>query len=131
MKKLLLLTFAMLVAGSMPAMQQQKQKEEQEQQQQKKKDKKKPNNHDNNQPEQPETDPAVDNLKAMLSTIMNQINQEHGSATNMVENLKHKEHTRICPTCGGLAAHCPADRSRIAGGTVLLCGCPICGGLLV
>ena len=62
---------------------------------------------------------------------MNQINQEHGSVTNMIENLKHKEHQRICPTCGRHAEMCGVDRDRIQQGTIMLCGCPMCGGLLV
>lgn len=135
MKKLVLLTFALFMVGSLPAMmqqQQQKQKQEQEQEQKERRKKRQKDNHDKTNPSgDPIADPDVALLQEMLSNIVHRINQEHGSVTNMVETLKHKDHQRICPTCGRPAEVCETDRDRIAHGNVMLCGCAICGGLLV
>lgn len=133
MNKKIVFCLAMLMNLNVFAMQQQQQRQKQEEQdQQKQKDKKKPRWYSNdNQPEQPITDPEIDNLHQMISGIVNQINQGHGSVTKMVENLKHKEHKRICPTCGRPAQECHVDRDRVAHGEIMLCGCPVCGGLLV
>ncbi len=134
MNKIALLILPMLVAGSLPAMMQQTQKQaDQVQQKEKQKNQKKPRwySNDDKQPELPAADPETADLNAMLAVIMNQINQEHGAVTTMVETLKHKEHQRICPTCGRPAEVCGADKDRIAHGNIMLCGCPLCGGLQV
>jgi flagellar biosynthesis component FlhA len=144
MNKKIAFCLTILVVGSLPAMQQkQKQKNQQKQEKDRKKqhwysnDKKDSSEpaQSNKELEQPVTAPAADqttdDLNAMISVIMNQIKQQHGSVTNMIENLKHKEHERICPTCGRPAEICEADKDRIAHGNVMLCGCPVCGGLQV
>lgn len=135
MNKKITFCLAFLVGFNVLAMQQQEQKQKQQHDQQKK-DKKKQRWYSNDkekESEQPVIDIAIDqttdDLNAMLFTIMNQINQEHGSVTNMIENLKHEEHQRICPTCGMSAEECSVDRDRIAQGNIMTCGCPICGGL--
>lgn len=136
-KKLVFGLGLLCIAGSMPAMQQQQQKQKEQDQQnqkQKKKDKQKQkdNNNDGESPKDV-TAPDADftDLNAMLSVIMNDITQAHGSVTGMMTNLKHKEHKRICPTCGRPAEECSVDRGRISHGNIMLCGCPLCGGLQV
>jgi NADH pyrophosphatase NudC (nudix superfamily) len=144
MNKIIVFCFAMLVSLNTLAMQQQQQKQKREsadanamadKQQKEVKRKQRWYSNDKENPskqlEQPSNGSETDNLNAMLSGIMNQINQEYGSVTNMIENLKHQEHQRICPTCGRPAEICETDRDRIAHGDVMLCGCPICGGLQV
>ena len=69
-------------------------------------------------------------LKNLLQDIINKVAREHGSVDEML-NQKANEHVRICPTCGGIAAQCPADLDRIAHGEILTCGCTRCGGLQI
>lgn len=132
-KKLVILTFALLAAGSLPAMQQsQKQKQQQSADakamadKQQKKDNKKQHTYSNDNPEIVD-DLELADLKADMAAIVkavenNQVNSAH--ATKSVE----KKHERICPTCGYPAALCEVDKDRIAHGNIMLCGCDECGG---
>jgi Ni/Co efflux regulator RcnB len=138
------ITFCLLLLASInaPAMQRQIEPEpslrqeasadRQQQQKQKKKDKQKQHNQDNKNPvEQPTADPEIDDLNAEMAAIVRSVEQTYGSVQGMMTHLKHKEHKRICPTCGRPAEVCEADRGRIAHGNIMLCGCPACGGLQI
>ena len=114
----------------MPAMQHQKEQDQQQQQQKKKGKNKQQVQHDADIQKSAEIeDPEVLALKMQMSSIANTITQTHGSAQAMIEKQEHKEHKRICPTCGRLSDQCLVDQDRIASGIIMLCGCSVCGGL--
>lgn len=116
-----LLAFA---SGHCVAMQQQQQQVQKPQDQ---------HQHHDHQPTNPDKNdaPVVDatqtDLAAQLQALLDNVNKTHGSVGNMIKQ-KMKDHPRICPTCGGLAVNCPADRARLAEGNVMKCGCDMCGG---
>ena len=122
---------ALLLVGSVVAMQQQQEQKQKEQEQEQQKPKKKPKKDQDQTPEEPKADDEIADLQDMLATIMNGINLAHGSVTDMVAKIKRSEHRRICPTCGRPATECDVDKGRLQVGNVMLCGCPICGGLKI
>lgn len=132
MKKLVILTFAMLVAGSLPAMQQQQheqsslrhQEASADREQQTKKTQK---NKHHTQPE--EVDAELADLKTEMAAIVKVVasQQNQGAVTSKTEQIE-KKHERICPTCGRYSINCPCDQGRLAQGNIMTCGCRECGG---
>jgi hypothetical protein len=131
MKKLIILTLAILMAGSLPAMQQpQKQKQ---QTKKTKKNNKQQHQHQHDKPEMVEDDLDVLDLKADMAAIVKSIENNQVNIGNAVDNANttkpdEKKHERICPTCGRPAIFCETDKERIAHGIVMTCGCSECGG---
>lgn len=54
--------------------------------------------------------------------------KQNAQAKNKDHESKQEKHVRICPTCGFPAETCELDKSRIAQGIILKCGCKECGG---
>lgn len=123
MKKLLLALLSVNVAVC--GMQQQQQ-QTQTQDQQQKHDHNHDHNHNDN-PDVPAQDDTLDDLNSLMQTLVDKVNTTHGSVDNMILQ-KSEDHPRICPTCGELAATCPADIERIRNGNIMTCGCSMCGG---
>lgn len=122
---LVLLAYA---SGTCVAMQQQQQ-QQQTQDQQQKQDHYHHHDHDHNDdnPDAPAQDDELTDLNSLLQNIVDKVNTTHGSVDNMIKQ-KSEDHTRICPTCGGLASECPEDQRRIRNGIIMTCGCDMCGG---
>ena len=126
---------SLVVTSFLSAEQAQQEQAQQEQTQQQTKPAPKPpriiwNKHNANKNNNKDNVDEFADLKNLLQDIINEVAKEHGSVDEMLDQ-KAKEHVRICPTCGGIAAQCPADLDRIAHGEILTCGCTKCGGLQV
>ena len=83
------------------------------------------NNDEVKTPDKPEDD--LSDLLTQVEEDVKQIVETHGSVKEAVKKM-HKEHVRICPTCGGIASQCPADKDRLSRGNIMKCACKVCKG---
>jgi hypothetical protein len=120
----------MLVVGSLPAMQQVR---DQKHQQQKRKTTKNDCHHQDQHNKSEIEDIEIADLKADAAAIVKAVENNlvnTTSQTSVASKTKpiEKQHERICPTCGRPAELCELDKSRIAQGNIMTCGCHECGG---